>query len=231
MSTPTNGRRIMFITGGSRGIGATLVHGAVQHGFDVAFTFRTRQDAARALCERITVTTPSARCRAYRLDVRDSVEVERVGDRVLADFGAVHVVVPNAAIAHDALAFVTTDDEWHAVLDTNLTGAFYVARYFVPELVTNGFGRIIFISSVAARGVSGEAAYSASKAGLLGLSGALAKEYGGRGVTSNAVVLGAAPTSAVVAVVMHLASDAAGLVNGQEIGVMGPHEPSALNAR
>ena len=211
----------MFITGGSRGVGASLVRAATEHGFDVAFTFRRHEDAARDTCARVKATAPSVRCRAYQLDVRDSTEVERVGDRVLADFGSVHVVVSNAEVTHDGLAFVTTDDEWHVVLDTNLTGPFYIARHFVPELVSNGFGRFIFISSFAARGRPGTAAYSASKAGLLGLSAALAKEYGPCGVTSNALLLGDAPASEIAATVIYLASDAAARVNGREIGAGG----------
>lgn len=217
----TNRPRVMFITGGARGIGASLVRGAAEHGFDVAFTYRTRENAARDLCAQIKAAARPVRCRAYRLDVRDPTEVERVGDRVLADFGTVHIVVSNAETTHNGLTFVTTDEEWHTVLDTNLTGAFYVARHFLPELVDNGFGRLIFISSLAARGRSGTAAYSASKAGLLGLSAALAKEYGRRGVTSNALLLGELSASEIAETVLYLASESASLVNGQEIGAAG----------
>ncbi len=241
-------RRAMFITGGSRGIGAGLVQGAAEHGFDVAFTYKERRDAAEDVCRRVREATPDVKCRAYRLDVRDSAEVERVGDEVLDDFGDVHVVVANAAVTHAGLAVSTSDEAWQMVVDTNLTGAFYVARQFLPALLANGFGRLIFVSSIAAHGMSGDAAYSASKAGILGLSAALAKEYGRKGITSNALLLSlfetemtekelsaekrdfytkhspvgrAGKVSEVAGAVLYLASDAASFVNGQEIGVTG----------
>ena len=87
------------------------------------------------------------------------------------------------------MAIATADEDWRAVIDTNLTGAFFVARQFLPAFLANGFGRFIFMSSIAANGMSGDVAYSASKAGMLGLSGALAKEYGRKGITSNALLM------------------------------------------
>lgn len=236
------------MTGGSRGIGAGVVEGAAEHGLDVAFTYKDRQDAAERVCARVSEAAPGVRCRAYRLDVRDSAEVEQVGEHVLDDFGTVHVVVANAAVTHAGLAFSTSDEQWREVLETNLSGAFYVARVFLPALLANRFGRFIFMSSIAARGMAGDAAYCASKAGLLGLSAALAKEYGRKGITSNALLLslfdtdmteaGLSPEKRdfyakhcpvgrvgevweVAAAVLYLASEAAGFVNGQEIGITG----------
>jgi len=180
--------------------------------------------------------------------VRDSAAVDRVGEQVLEDFDTVHVVVANAAITHAGLAVTTSDDTWRAVLETNLTGAFYVARQFLPAFLANGFGRFVFMSSIAAHGMSGDAAYSASKAGLLGLSGALAKEYGRKGITSNALLLSLFETemtekelsaqnrafyekhcpagrvgqvSEAAAAVLFLASAEASFVNGQALGVTG----------
>jgi 3-oxoacyl-[acyl-carrier protein] reductase len=241
-------RRVLFITGGSRGIGAGVVKAAAAAGYDVAFTYRERRDAADRVVADVSTATPAARCAAYALDVRDSTAVESVADRVLDDFDAVHVVVANAAITHAGLAFSTTDEVWRAVIDTNLTGAFFVARQFLPTFLANGFGRFIFMSSIAADGMSGDAAYSASKAGMLGLSGALAKEYGRKGITSNALLLSLFETemtlkelsqqnrdfytshcpvgrigqvSEVAATLLFLASDEASFVNGQAIGVTG----------
>jgi NAD(P)-dependent dehydrogenase (short-subunit alcohol dehydrogenase family) len=241
-------RRVIFVTGGSRGIGAGLVEGAAEDGFDVAFTYKERRDAAERVCGRVRERAPGAKCVAYQLDVSDSSAVERVGDQVLEDFGDVHVVVANAAITHAGLAFSTSDEDWRRVIETNLTGAFFVARQFLPALLANGFGRLIFISSIAARGMSGDAAYSASKAGLLGLSAALAKEYGRKGITSNTLLLSLFETdmtekeltrekrefytrhspvgrvgraSEVTAAVLYLASDGAGFVTAQEIGITG----------
>jgi 3-oxoacyl-[acyl-carrier protein] reductase len=240
--------RVMFVTGGSRGIGAGIVLGAVSAGWNVAFTYRDRKLAAQAVVEQASVLRGDVRCQAFQLDVRNSSDVERVGDAVLEAFGIVHAVVLNAAVTHAGLAFSTSDADWQTVLDTNLTGAFYVARQFLPELLANGWGRLIFVSSIAARGMAGDAAYCASKAGLLGFSAALAKEYGRKGITSNALLLslfetemsdaelGAAKrkfyqdhcpvgrvgqVSDVAAAVLYLASPGASFVNGQELGVTG----------
>ena len=241
-------RRVLFITGGSRGIGAGVVSAAVAQGYDVAFTYRERREAADAVIARAKAACPAARCEAFQLDVRDSAAVERVGDAVLDAFDTVHVVVANAAVTHAGMAISTADEEWRNVLDTNLTGSFFVARQFLPAFLANGFGRFIFMSSIAANGMSGDVAYSASKAGMLGLSSALAKEYGRKNITSNALLMSLFETemtlkelsaknrefyeehcpagrignvAEVAATVLFLASDGASFVNGQAIGVTG----------
>jgi len=123
----TEGRRqVFFITGGSRGIGARLVLDAAAAGHDVAFTYRTRRDAADTVLAEVAGLGIDARCRAYQLDVRHAPQVERVVDQVLEDFETVDVVVNNAAINQNGLLFSTEDEDWHDVLQTNLTGAFYV---------------------------------------------------------------------------------------------------------
>ncbi len=179
-----------FVTGGSRGIGAGIVRQAVSEGHDVAFTYHADADAANAIAAKAAAQAPERKVKAYKLDVRDSAAVETVGDAVLRDFGTVQVVVPNAGININKLVVSMSDEEWQDVLDTNLTGAFYVVRYFLPAMIAGGFGRIVFISSLAASGSSGQANYCASKAGLLGLSATLAKEYGRRGITSNVLMPG-----------------------------------------
>jgi NAD(P)-dependent dehydrogenase (short-subunit alcohol dehydrogenase family) len=241
-------RRVMFLTGGSRGIGAGIVRAAAAHGYDVAFTYRERCDAAQALLREIRAAAPDIRCAAYQLDVRDSGAVERVGDQLIEEFETVHIVVANAAITHAGLAFSTSDEDWRDVIETNLTGSFFVARQFLPSFLANGFGRFIFMSSIASGGMSGDVAYSASKAGLLGLSGSLAKEYGRKGITSNVVIAGFFDTDMtregmseanrsfwlqycpvgrigelgeVSKAVLFLASEAASFINGQAIGVTG----------
>ncbi len=241
-------RRVLFISGGSRGLGAGIVSAAARHGYDVAFTYRQRRDAAEAVIAGVAAESPDARCEAYQLDVRDADAVEAVGDRVLDDFGTVHVVVANAAVTHAGMAVSTCDDDWRTVLDTNLTGSFFVARQFLPAFLANGFGRFIFMSSIAANGMAGDVAYSASKAGMLGLSAALAKEYGRKGITSNALLMSLFETemtlkelsaqnrefyeahcpvgrigqvSEVAAAVLFLAGDGAAFINGQQLGVTG----------
>lgn len=248
MTSNGDARNVMFITGGSRGIGAGLVRAAAAEGYDVAFTYRERVDDASSLCAEVSRAHPDVRCKAYALDVRDSSAVERVGDQVLDDFDTVHVVVSNAAVTRAALLFSTSDEDWRDVVDTNLTGSFFVARQFLPALIANRFGRFIFVSSIAASGMAGNAAYAASKAGLLGLSGSLANEYGRKGLTSNTLLLSLFETemtakdmsqtnrdfftnycpvgrpgqlSEVAAAVLFLASEQASFINGQAIGVNG----------
>jgi NAD(P)-dependent dehydrogenase (short-subunit alcohol dehydrogenase family) len=239
---------VFFVTGGSRGIGEAIVLDAVRAGHDVAFTYRRRQEQALEVVERARRLRPESKCRAYPLDVRDSAAVEKIGDQVLDEFETVHAVVANAGVNVNSLAVSMSDEEWQMVIDTNLTGAFYVCRYFLATFLGTGFGRIILISSIGAHGVSGQAHYAASKAGLLGLSAALAKEYGRKGITSNVVVAGFFDTDMtregmsesnrsfwlqycpagrvgelgdVSKAVLFLASDAASFINGQAIGVTG----------
>ena len=176
-----------FVTGGSRGIGAAIVVEAARHGHDVAFTYARDEAAALAVAQRCSEARPGGRYRMYQLDVRRSADVEAVGDRVLEDAGSIEVVVANAGINHNNLVVSMSDEEWASVLETNLSGAFYVVRQFLPTFLANRFGRIVLISSLGATGVSGQANYCASKAGLLGLSATLAKEYGKKGITSNVI--------------------------------------------
>jgi NAD(P)-dependent dehydrogenase (short-subunit alcohol dehydrogenase family) len=239
---------IFFVTGGSRGIGAAIVLQIARSGHDAAFTYLENESSARDVEQQARNIRPQGKFKAYRLDVRKSSEVEAVGDLVLEDFGTIDVVVANAGMNRNNLAVSMTDDEWQSVIDTNLTGPFYVCRHFLPTFLANRFGRFILISSLGATGVSGQANYSASKAGLLGLSATLAKEYGRKGITSNVVSPGFFETdmtragmsdsnrefwmtycplgrlgelSEVAEVVTFLASPAAGYINGQELRVNG----------
>lgn len=241
-------RRVIFVSGGSRGIGAGIVIAAARAGFDVAFTYRSRASAADEVVRRAKDVAPKRIVRAYELDVRDGAAVERVGDRIVDELDSVDIVVANAAVTKVGLAFSTSDEDWNEVIDTNLTGAFRVTRQFLPSMLARRWGRFIYVSSVAANGMTGDPAYCASKAGLLGLSKAIAKEYGRKGITSNALMLGLFETEMtreglsednrgfyqtycpvgrpgrideVSEAVLYLSRDAAGFVNGQTIGLTG----------
>lgn len=181
---------IYFITGGSRGIGAGVVLDAVQRGHDVAFTYVQSEEGAAKIEEEARRLNPSVRCKAYRLDVRKAKEVEQVGDQVLADFDTVDVVINNAGISRDQTVVGMSDEEWDDVIAVNLTGTFYVCRFFLMGMVGNRFGRIINVSSLSAYGASGQCNYAAAKAGLHGLTQTIAKEYGRKGITANVVAPG-----------------------------------------
>ena len=239
---------VYLVTGGSRGIGAAIVLEAVGNGHDVAFTYLGREDKAREVEREAQEVRLGCKCRAYRMDVRDSSEVDRVGDQILDEFEDVHVVVNNAAINRDNIAASMTDEEWHDVLATNLHGPFYVCRFFLPSMLANRFGRIINISSVSATGATGQINYATSKAGLSGFTKSLAKEYGRKGITANMVIPGFFDTEMtqetmseeskffwhkycparrvgqvgeLVAVIAFLASEEATFVNGAEVTVTG----------
>jgi NAD(P)-dependent dehydrogenase (short-subunit alcohol dehydrogenase family) len=237
-----------FVTGGSRGIGRALVLEAIRAGHDVGFTYRVNPALAESVAEEAGRIRPGARCRAYELDVRESAAVERVGDAFLEDFDRVDVVVPNAGITKGGLLFSMSDEDWDEVIRTNLTGAFYVCRQFLPAMLARRFGRFILVSSLAHEGLTGEASYCASKAGLHGLSAAIAKEYGRKGITSNVVVLGFFDTDMtrngvsqlnaefwaqhcplgrvgdvrdVASAILFLASDGGSFINGQVLPITG----------
>jgi 3-oxoacyl-[acyl-carrier protein] reductase len=241
-------RPVMFISGGSRGIGRAIVLAAVEAGWDVAFTFHQQGAAAEELLVDASKKAPQAKLRAYQLDVRQSEAVDRVADQVLADFNRVDAVVANAGVSLNGLAYSMTDQDWHTVIDTNLNGAYYVSRAFLPELVSRRKGRIVMLSSIIAGGASGQAAYAASKAGVIGLAASLAKEYGPKGVLTNVVAPGYFQTDMtrdtmsqglvdfsnkygplgrfghvdeLAASVMFLVSDKAGFINGETIRVSG----------
>ncbi len=148
-----------FVTGGSRGIGEAIVLQAVKEGHGVAFTYREQGERARQVEQRAQAECPQSRARAYQMDVRESASVERVGDRVLEEFGSVEVVVCNAGVNRLNLLAQMSDEEWDEVIRTNLTGAFHVARYFLPSMMAQRYGRFIFISSLGYNGITGQAGY------------------------------------------------------------------------
>ena len=163
---------------------------ALAKGHDVAFTYNNPDTDIAKILEEAKRIAPEQMCKGYQLNVRNAADVVTVTDQVLDDFDNIDTVINNAGINKNNLAFSMTDDEWLDVIDTNLNGAFYIIRQFLPVFLANRKGRFVTVSSIAKDGISGQANYSASKAGLIGLSGAIAKEYGQKGITSNVVVPG-----------------------------------------
>src|SRR5688572_3270007 len=170
-----------LVTGGSRGIGAQIVRDVCAAGHDVAFTYRTNAEQAQEVVAAVRALRPDAVCHAYQLDVRDPGATEIVVDSVIDVLGGLEVVVPNAGINLGGLLVSISDEEWAEMIDTNLSGAFYLCRQALPALIAARFGRIVFVSSVGKDGGMGQAAYGATKAGIGGLSQAISKEYGRKG--------------------------------------------------
>ncbi|MGN7612473.1 SDR family NAD(P)-dependent oxidoreductase [Magnetococcales bacterium HHB-1] len=183
---------IFFISGGARGLGAAMVEMLVKNRHQVAFTYHHSKKNAQILASRLNGDQPS--CLALPMDVRDANQVDRTIKTVIQHFNGLDVVINNAAIHQAQLAIHLSDTDWQNMLTTNLSGAFYLSRAALTEFMGQSYGRLIHISSIAAGGAKGSTAYSASKAGLEGLSAALAKEYGRYGITSNIIRLGLAKT-------------------------------------
>lgn len=180
----------LVVTGGSRGIGAEIVRLAIQKGHSVAFTYNTDKQAAENLIATCKISGEGQTVSAYQVDVRSSKAVDEFSRSVADNFSKIDAVIPNAGINRNAALIGMSDDQWRDVLDTNLSGAFYTARAFLPLMLAERFGRFVFISSVSRHGMTGQANYAATKAGLVGLSSTIAKEYGSRGLTSNVVAPG-----------------------------------------
>jgi 3-oxoacyl-[acyl-carrier protein] reductase len=238
----------VFISGGSRGIGRATVLAFLEQGHDVAFTYRQSQAQAQELVEQARAQFPQRRIQAYALDIRQSQEVERVGELVLSDFQSIQALVCNAGIVINELVVQHSDETWNDVIGTNLTGSFFLCRFFLQHFLENRSGRIVLLSSPNRHGASGLAAYSASKAGLMGLGQSIAKEYGAKGITCNIVSPGYVQTdltarsgstklerfwlescpakrsgeaNEVAAAILYLCSEPAAFTNGIELPVNG----------
>ena len=179
---------VALVTGASRGIGAAILDALARSGAGVVGT-ATSEAGAQAISARLVEL--GAKGRGEVLDVRDGARSEQLVDRINTDFGKLSVLVNNAGITRDTLAMRLKDDDWAAVLDTNLTAAFRIIRSTLRGMMKAKHGRIINISSVvAASGNAGQANYAAAKAGLEGMSRALAREVGSRGICVNCIAPG-----------------------------------------
>lgn len=242
MTTP----RTAFVTGGSRGIGRAVAVALAGDGHRVAFCYSSDHDGAKETAAAIEASGADAH--AVQTDVADADAVDRAFSEIEDAFGPVELLVNNAGITADGLVARMSDEHWDAVLRTNLTGAFHTIRRASPKMMRARWGRIVNVSSVSGQmGQAGQANYSAAKAGLLGLTRAVARELAARNVTCNAVAPGpivSAMTEGlpddwrawaeqsvplgrlgtpeeVGAVVAFLCSDAAGYVTGALVPVDG----------
>ena len=226
--------RVVLVTGGSKGIGRGIAKRLHAAGHRVAATYRSGDVPAGVL--------------GVQCDITDPGQVDAAFTAVEAEFGPVEVLVANAGITRDTLLMRMSDDDWSAVIETNLTGSFRVAKRATRGMMRARFGRMIFISSVVGQlGSAGQVNYASSKAGLVGLARSLARELGSRGITANVVAPGFIDTDMtavlsedlvkkytdqiplgrlgavddIAATIDFLASDAAGYITGALIPVDG----------
>lgn len=185
-----------LVTGGSRGIGAAIALDLAGNGADVAFTYSTRKDAAEEVLRKVKST--GKKSMAIQADVSNFQEAQQVVQQVLQEFGHLEILVNNAGINRDAVVWKMTEEEWDAVIGTDLKGCFNYTRAVAPLFKEKQGGRIVNIVSInALRGKFGQANYSAAKAGVIALTKSVAREMGKFGVTVNAVAPGLIETDMV----------------------------------
>ena len=236
----------VLITGASGGIGRATALAFARAGWRVAAHYYSSEAAARALVD--TLRGLGADAEAFQADVADPAAVAAMMEAVHARFGGIDALICNAGAAHQGLLPDCSDDVWRRMVDVNLSGVFHCCRAALPHMIARKGGRIVTISSVwGVHGASCEVAYSAAKAGVIGLTKALAKEVGPSGITVNCIAPGVIATDMlstftaedlqglrdstplgrlgspgdVAQLALFLASDRAGFITGQIIGVDG----------
>ncbi len=183
--------RVALVTGGTRGIGRAICEGLTNAGYKVAATYGHRDDVAARFTEETGVP-------AYKYDVADPDQCRAVVQMVSHQMGSIAVLVNNAGITRDTTMHTMTPEQWSDVIDTNLSGCFHMSRAVIKDMREHGFGRIVNISSINGQnGQYGQVNYAAAKAGVLGLTRALALENAGKGITVNAIAPGYVDTDMV----------------------------------
>jgi len=242
--TSTLQGQIALVTGASRGIGAAIALELAQHGVKVVGT-ATSDAGAEAIAAALSAFPG---CSGANLNVNDAAAAQALVDRVASERGGLQILVNNAGITRDMLAVRLKDEDWDAVLDTNLKAVFRMCRAAIRTMVKQRYGRMINITSVVgANGNQGQANYAAAKAGVAGMTRSLARELGSRGITVNCIAPGFIESDMTAALpeaqqqvllqqiplghlgkpadvahaVAFLASPRAGYVTGQEIHVNG----------
>jgi len=180
--------RVAMVTGASQGIGRTVALRLAKEGATVAAAARNQEKLNELAAE---ITAIGGKAAAFALDVADEEQVKSTVKAIIAQFGKIDILVNNAGITRDQLVMRMKRADWDAVLQTNLTSAYLCIQQVMPTMLKQRTGRIINITSIFGQmGQAGQANYSASKAGLIGLTMAIAREVGSRNITCNAIAPG-----------------------------------------
>lgn len=191
--------RTALVTGGSRGIGKAIVEELAKLGAKVAFVYQSSQAAADAIVADLTAKGQTAV--AYQADVKDKAAADAVVQKVIETWGKLDILVNNAGVIRDTLLARMSSEQWHEVIETNLTSVFNFCQAATMPMMGARYGRIVNMSSVAAEfGNKGQSNYAASKGGVEGFTRCFATELAKRGVTVNAVAPGFIETDMTVAV-------------------------------
>jgi 3-oxoacyl-[acyl-carrier protein] reductase len=182
-----------LVTGASRGIGRAIALRLAVEGANVVVNYNTRADAAEEVARR--VREAGARAHVVQANVAQGADVERLVQQVLDEFKRIDVLVNNAGITRDTLIMRMSEDDWDSVIDTNLKSTFLVTRAVLRPMLRQRGGRIVNITSISGvMGNAGQANYSASKAGMIGLTRSTAREVASRNITCNAIAAGVIDT-------------------------------------
>ena len=239
-------QRVAIVTGAVRGIGRAIAHELARDGFAVVVNYRGDADMATSLCDELD--DAGAQTLAVRADITNAGDVAGLIEQTINTFGRLDALINNAGITRDTLLMRMSEEDWDAVLETNLKGAFLCSKAAIRPMMRQRSGAIVNLTSVVGLiGNAGQTNYSASKAGLIGMSHSLSRELAGRNVTVNAVAPGFIESDMtkvlgpviieeakkripakrlgtpedVAACVAFLASGAAGYVTGQVLTVDG----------
>jgi 3-oxoacyl-[acyl-carrier protein] reductase len=181
--------KVALVSGASRGIGRAIALDLAVHGADVVVNYATRLDAAETVCR--AIRDMGRRALPLQADVAEATAVARMVAEAMATFGRIDILVNNAALHRGRRVEKLSESDWNAVIDSCLKGAYHCCRHVVPQMRTQGGGRIINISSSVGRiGWPGDTAYGAAKSGLIGFTRSLAKEVASHGITANVVMPG-----------------------------------------
>ena len=181
--------KVALVTGGSRGIGREIAIELARHGADVAISYVNNEEKAMEVVREIQKFSVKGLC--IKADVSKEEEVKRLVDTIKDELGTIDILVNNAGINRDTLLIRMSTQEWDQVIDTNLKGTYLCTRLVAKDMIKKKYGKIINIASVAGvAGNYGQANYSASKAGVIGFTKAVAKELASRGINVNAVAPG-----------------------------------------